>query len=47
MGGLLGHIASIIILGSMLGVLIEMSGGAESLAKTLTGVLGANEPLPP
>ncbi len=36
MGGLLGHIASIIILGSMLGVLIEMSGGAESLAKTLT-----------
>ncbi|MDU6108285.1 MAG: SLC13 family permease, partial [Klebsiella pneumoniae] len=34
-------IASIIILGSMLGVLIEMSGGAESLAKTLTGVLGA------
>ncbi|STS90557.1 gluconate permease [Klebsiella variicola] len=26
MGGLLGHIASIIILGSMLGVLIEMSG---------------------
>lgn len=27
MGGLLGHIASIIILGSMLGVLIEMSGG--------------------
>ncbi|KAA2055355.1 transporter, partial [Escherichia coli] len=25
----------------MLGVLIEMSGGAESLAKTLTGVLGA------
>ncbi|ENT6118949.1 GntP family transporter [Klebsiella pneumoniae] len=41
MGGLLGHIASIIILGSMLGVLIEMSGGAESLAKTLTGVLGA------
>ena len=28
-------------LGSMLGVLIEMFGGAESLAKTLTGVLGA------
>jgi gluconate:H+ symporter, GntP family len=42
MGGLLGHIASIIILGSMLGVLIEISGGAESLAKTLTGVLGSN-----
>lgn len=41
MGGLLGHIASIIILGSMLGVLIEISGGAESLAKTLTGVLGS------
>lgn len=40
MGGILGHIASIIILGSMLGVLIEMSGGAESLAKTLTNVLG-------
>ena len=40
MGGLLGHIA-IIILGSMLGVLIEISGGAESLAKTLTGVLGS------
>ncbi|HBJ5626016.1 TPA: GntP family transporter [Salmonella enterica subsp. enterica serovar Hvittingfoss] len=41
MGGLLGHIASIIILGSMLGVLIEISGGAESLAKTLTGMLGS------
>ncbi|NDJ58120.1 GntP family transporter [Enterobacteriaceae bacterium 4M9] len=40
MGGLLGHIASIIILGSMLGVLIELSGGAESLAKTLTKSLG-------
>ncbi len=40
MGGLLGHIASIIILGSMLGVLIELSGGAESLAKTLTKTLG-------
>lgn len=40
MGGILGHIASIIILGSMLGVLIEMSGGAESLAKKLTQVLG-------
>ncbi len=40
MGGILGHIASIIILGSMLGVLIEMSGGAESLANTLTKALG-------
>ncbi|WP_226568467.1 GntP family transporter [Mangrovibacter yixingensis] len=40
MGGLLGHIASIIILGSMLGVLIEMSGGAESLAKAFTDKLG-------
>lgn len=45
MGGLVGHIASVIILGSMLGVLIEMSGGAESLAKSLTSVLGSKRTL--
>ncbi|CNH76536.1 putative gluconate permease [Yersinia pekkanenii] len=32
MGGLLGSITIIIVLGSMLGGLIEASGGAESLA---------------
>ncbi|MFA3778700.1 GntP family transporter [Yersinia sp. 1652 StPb PI] len=40
MGGLLGSITIIIVLGSMLGGLIEASGGAESLAQRFTGSLG-------
>lgn len=40
MGGLFGYIVSIIILGLMLGVLIEMFGGVELLVKMLIGVLG-------
>ena len=35
MGKTLGHIAIIIALGAMIGRIIELSGGAEALAKTL------------
>ncbi|MDR6233130.1 GntT/GntP/DsdX family permease [Pseudomonas oryzihabitans] len=35
MGKILGHIAIIIALGAMVGRIIELSGGAEALAKTL------------
>lgn len=40
MGGLLGHIAIIIVLGAMLGAVIEASGGAESLAQRFSKSLG-------
>lgn len=40
MGGLLGHIAIIIVLGAMLGAIIEASGGAESLAQRFSKTLG-------
>ena len=40
MGGLLGHIAIIIVLGAMLGAVIEASGGAESLAQRFSKTLG-------
>ncbi|MCU5774109.1 GntP family transporter [Erwiniaceae bacterium BAC15a-03b] len=40
MGGLLGHIAIIIVLGAMLGAVIEASGGADSLAARFTHSLG-------
>lgn len=40
MGGLLGHITIIIVLGAMLGAIIEASGGAESLAQHFSKTLG-------
>ncbi len=40
MGGLLGSITIIIVLGAMLGAIIECSGGAESLAQRFTQTLG-------
>lgn len=40
MGGLLGHITIIIVLGAMLGTIIEASGGAESLAQRFSKALG-------
>lgn len=40
MGGLLGHITIIIVLGAMLGAIIESSGGAESLAQRFSKTLG-------
>jgi len=40
MGGLLGSITIIIVLGAMLGAIIESSGGAESLAQRFTQTLG-------
>ncbi|NIF22263.1 MULTISPECIES: GntP family transporter [Pantoea] len=40
MGNLLGHIAIIIVLGAMLGAVIEASGGAESLAQRFSKSLG-------
>ncbi len=40
MGGLLGSITIIIVLGAMLGAIIECSGGAESLAQRLNQALG-------
>ncbi|PVY72908.1 GntP family transporter [Pectobacterium versatile] len=40
MGGVLGSITMIIGLGAMLGRMIEVSGGAESLAKKFTQTLG-------
>ena len=40
MGGLLGHISIIIVLGAMLGAIIEASGGAGSLAARFTRNMG-------
>ncbi|KAJ9432568.1 gluconate:H+ symporter, GntP family [Candidatus Pantoea symbiotica] len=40
MGNLLGHITIIIVLGAMLGAVIEASGGAESLAQRFSKSLG-------
>ncbi|MEU5537259.1 gluconate:H+ symporter [Streptomyces sp. NPDC020362] len=40
MGGILGHVAIIIALGTMLGAILEVSGGAEVLASRLLGVFG-------
>ena len=40
MGGLLGHITIIIVLGAMLGAIIEASGGAEALAQRFSKTLG-------
>ncbi|MFD9320562.1 GntP family permease [Streptomyces sp. NPDC060053] len=40
MGGILGHVAIIIGLGTMLGAVLEVSGGAEVLASRLLGVFG-------
>lgn len=39
-GGILGHIAVIIGLGTVLGAVLEKSGGADALASALLGVLG-------
>ncbi|MER5962954.1 gluconate:H+ symporter [Streptomyces sp. NPDC002057] len=40
MGGILGHVAIIIGLGTMLGSILEVSGGAEVLSSRLLGVFG-------
>ncbi|MFE1287462.1 GntP family permease [Streptomyces sp. NPDC058751] len=40
MGGILGHVAIIIGLGTMLGAVLEVSGGAEVLASRLLGLFG-------
>ncbi|MFJ7148713.1 GntP family permease [Streptomyces sp. NPDC100445] len=40
MGGILGHVAIIIGLGTMLGAVLEVSGGAEVLAGRLLGLFG-------
>ncbi|MFI1799946.1 GntP family permease [Streptomyces sp. NPDC020379] len=40
MGGTLGHIAVIIGLGTMLGSILEVSGGAEALSSRLLGLFG-------
>ncbi|MEU0806689.1 gluconate:H+ symporter [Streptomyces sp. NPDC005970] len=40
MGGILGHIAIIIGLGTMLGAILEVSGGAEALSARLLGLFG-------
>ncbi|MEU7410657.1 gluconate:H+ symporter [Streptomyces sp. NPDC042638] len=40
MGGILGHVAIIIGLGTMLGAILEVSGGAEVLASRLLNVFG-------
>ncbi|MEU6733540.1 gluconate:H+ symporter [Streptomyces physcomitrii] len=40
MGGILGHVAIIIGLGTMLGAILEVSGGAEVLASRLMAVFG-------
>src|SRR5436190_24122758 len=42
MGTTLGHIAIIIALGAMVGRIIEVSGGAKSLATTLIDKFGSN-----
>jgi gluconate transporter len=40
MGGTLGFLATVLGLGTILGKMLEVSGGAERLARTLIGVLG-------
>ncbi|WP_206504254.1 GntP family permease [Streptomyces chrestomyceticus] len=40
MGGILGHVAIIIGLGTMLGAILEVSGGAEVLSARLLGLFG-------
>ncbi|MQT04447.1 GntP family permease [Streptomyces jumonjinensis] len=40
MGGILGHVAIIIGLGTMLGAILEVSGGAEALSKRLLDLFG-------
>ncbi|AZS73855.1 permease [Streptomyces lydicus] len=46
MGGILGHVAIIIGLGTMLGAILEVSGGAEVLSTRLLRLFGAKrEPL--
>ncbi|MFH8365902.1 GntP family permease [Streptomyces sp. NPDC018031] len=40
MGGILGHVAIIIGLGTMLGAILEVSGGAEALSSRLLGLFG-------
>lgn len=40
MGGILGHVAIIIGLGTMLGAVLQVSGGAEVLASRLLGLFG-------
>lgn len=40
MGSLLGNIAAIIVLGAILGAVIEASGGADVLARRFTALLG-------
>ncbi|MER7412930.1 GntP family permease [Streptomyces cacaoi] len=40
MGGILGHVAVIIGLGTMLGAILEVSGGAEALSARLLGLFG-------
>ncbi|MEU2432904.1 gluconate:H+ symporter [Streptomyces sp. NPDC007861] len=40
MGGILGHVAIIIGLGTMLGAILEVSGGAEVLSSRLLGLFG-------
>lgn len=40
MGGILGHVAIIIGLGTMLGAILEASGGAEVLSSRLLGLFG-------
>lgn len=39
-GGLMGMLAPIVVLGAIVGKLLEVSGGAERLARTLIGKLG-------
>lgn len=41
-GGILGHIAAIIGLGTMLGAILERSGGAQVLTRSLLRALGEN-----
>jgi GntP family gluconate:H+ symporter len=41
MGGILGHVAVIIGLGTMLGAILEVSGGAEALSARLLNLFGA------
>ncbi|MFI0774841.1 GntP family permease [Streptomyces sp. NPDC021212] len=40
MGGILGHVAIIMGLGTMLGAILEVSGGAEALSSRLLGLFG-------
>ncbi|MGO1056751.1 GntP family permease [Crossiella sp. CA198] len=41
-GGVLGHVAAIIGLGTLLGAILEASGGAEVLTRKLLGLFGEN-----